>query len=49
MMMLTYSMMVGVVLVDPVSEVVQWEGGWKGRAKDWTAKSMLSLACQSSE
>ena len=49
--MLTYSTMVvvGVVRMDPVSEVVQWEGGRKGRAKDWTARSMLPLARQSSE
>ena len=48
-MMLTYSAMVGVVLVDPVSEVVQWKGWRKARVKDWTAGSMLSLARQSSE
>ena len=46
--MLTYSV-VGVVRMDPVSEVVQWAGGRKGRTKDWTARSMLSLARQSSE
>ena len=39
----------GVVRMDPVSEVVQREGGRKGRAKYWTARSMLSLARQSSE
>jgi hypothetical protein len=51
MMMLTYSMMVvvGAVCVDLVSEMVQWEGGQKGREKNWTARSMLLLARQSSE